>query len=40
LEKHDRAPKVEVKRAVKAAVTKKSATVAAPKVAVDEDAPF
>ena len=40
LTKHDRAPKVEVKRAVKAAVTKKPAKVAAPKVTVDEDAPF
>jgi hypothetical protein len=44
LDKHDQAPKVEVKRAVKAAVTKKPAKAAAPKSKVDtsalEDAPF
>lgn len=40
LSKHDRAPKVEVKKAVKKAVTKKPAKVAAPAVTEDEDAPF
>lgn len=40
LTKHDRAPKVEVKKAVKAAVTRKPAAVVAPKVREDEDAPF
>ena len=42
LSKHDRAPKVEVKKAVKAAVTKKpaKAKVAAPAVEDAEDAPF
>jgi len=42
LDKHDKQPKakVEVKKAVKAAVTKKPAKTAAPKVAEDEDAPF
>lgn len=42
LSKHDKAPKVEVKKAVKAAVTKKpaKATVKAPAVKEDEDAPF
>lgn len=43
LSKHDKAPKVEVKKAVKAAVTKKPAkapAVKAPAVTEDEDAPF
>jgi len=42
LDKNDRAPKakVEVKKAVKAAVTKKPAKAPAVKVAEDEDAPF
>lgn len=44
LGKHDRAPKVEVKKAVKAAVTKKPAKAKAPArvttPAEDEDAPF
>ncbi len=42
LTKHDRAPKVEVKKAVKKAVTKKPAKVAARVTtpAEDEDAPF
>lgn len=43
LAKHDKAPKVEVKKAVKAAVTKKPAKAPAVKVttpAEDEDAPF
>lgn len=41
LTKHDRAPRVEVKRAVKAAVSKKPAKAPkAPAVKEDEDAPF
>ena len=42
LAKHDKAPKVEVKKAVKAAVTKKpaKAAVKAPARTEDEDAPF
>lgn len=43
LAKHDKQPKVEVKKAVKAAVTKKpakAAKVTAPAVDMDEDAPF
>jgi hypothetical protein len=42
LDKHDRQPRVEVKKAVKATVTKKAAVKAPAKSAVkeDEDAPF